>query len=99
MKTRTFHYSSVENCIATVGTVAAGGRLEKPLLKAGNSFYKYAPRRKLWHKTSAGKMNAVNHPFGNTRSSKKAKARPAPKFAPPGRKVGKIRPKRTGMRK
>ena len=48
---------------------------------------------------SGSAQNAVDHPFGNKRSSRKSKARPAPKNAPPGRNVGYIRPKRTGQSK
>ena len=56
-------------------------------------------RNKLYPIISGGAQNAVDHPFGNKRSSRKAKARPAPRNAPPGRKVGLLRPRRTGKRK
>ena len=84
------------NCRATIGNVAGSGRVEKPFFKAGAKFYAMKAKNKLWPKTSAGSMNAVDHPFGNKRSSRKAKAKPAPKNAPPGRKVGMIRPRHTG---
>jgi large subunit ribosomal protein L2 len=83
-------------CRATIGIAAGGGRADKPLLKAGTAFHKYAARNKYWPKTSATKMNATDHPFGNTRSLRKAKAKPAPRDAPPGRKVGMIRPRKSG---
>ena len=88
-----------ENCRATVGIVSGGGRTEKPLVKAGNAFYKMKARRHLWPKVSGGAMNAVDHPFGNKRSSRKSKARVSPKNAPPGRKVGMVRAKRSGRKK
>jgi len=44
-------------------------------------------------------MNAIDHPFGNKRSARKAKQKPVSRFAPPGRKVGKLAAKRTGKRK
>jgi len=91
-KKKTFH----PNCRATIGTVAGSGRVEKPFFKAGRKFYAMKAKNKLWPKVSGGAMNAVDHPFGNKRSSRKAKAKPAPKNAPPGRKVGMLRPRHTG---
>ncbi|MCX8147621.1 MAG: 50S ribosomal protein L2, partial [Candidatus Woesearchaeota archaeon] len=44
-------------------------------------------------------MNAVDHPHGTSRSSKKGRPTIAPRNAPPGAKVGKIRPRRTGMKR
>ncbi|MFH1585325.1 MAG: 50S ribosomal protein L2, partial [archaeon] len=46
----------------------------------------------------AVKMNAIDHPFGSGRG-KNPKSKVAKRNAPPGRKVGLIRPKRTGKRK
>ena len=87
------------NCRACIGTIAGGGRLEKPLLKAGVKYYKMRAKNKLWPKVSGGAQNAVDHPFGTSRSSRKSKARPAPRGAPPGRKVGMLASKRTGKKK
>ena len=33
------------DCRAMVGIIAGGGRIDKPLLKAGNSYHKYKVRR------------------------------------------------------
>ena len=93
-KTKKFHLS----CRASVGIIAGGGRPEKPFLKAGVVYHKKRARNKLYPRTSACKMNAVDHPFGNKRSSRKAKQKVMSKFAPPGRKVGKFASKRTGKR-
>ncbi len=87
------------NCRACVGTIAGGGRLEKPLLKAGKKYYKMKAKNKLWPKVSGGAQNSVDHPFGTSRSSRKSKARPVPRNAPPGRKVGMLYAKRTGKKK
>ena len=57
------------------------------------------PRNKRWHDSSACKQNAVDHPFGNKRSSRKAKQVAVGHFAPPGAKVGKLWPRRTGRKK
>lgn len=94
-KIKAFH----PNCRASIGVVAGGGRTEKPLLKAGTKYYKMRAKNKLWPKVSGGAMNAVDHPFGNKRSSRKSKAKPVPKNAPPGRKVGMLRPRTTGRKR
>jgi len=86
-------------CRATIGSAAGSGRKEKPFLKAGARFYAMKARNKLYPTTSARSMNAVDHPFGNKRSARKAKQRPCSRNAPPGRKVGKLSPRRTGRRK
>ena len=89
-------------CRATIGTVAGSGRTEKPLFKAGNSYYKMKVRNKLYPRTAAGAMNATDHPFGSGRGGPTYGGRSssiAPKNAPPGRKVGMLRPRRTGRRK
>lgn len=84
------------NCRATIGNVAGSGRTEKPLLKAGNAFHKHHARNRWWPIVAGLAMNAVDHPFGGKRGSRKGKPNIAPKNAPPGRKVGKIRPRQTG---
>ncbi|MFP4523035.1 MAG: 50S ribosomal protein L2 [Candidatus Nanoarchaeia archaeon] len=84
------------NCKATIGTVAGSGRVDKPFLKAGRKFYAMKARNKYWPSVSASAMNAVAHPFGNKRTARKSKAKPAPKNAPPGRRVGAIRARKTG---
>lgn len=87
------------NCRATIGIPAGSGRKEKPFLKAGTMFHYRSARKKRYPTMSGSAQNAVDHPFGNKRSSRKSKARPVPKNAPPGRKVGYLRPKRTGQSK
>ena len=85
--------------IFTLGIISGFARVEKPMLKAGNMHYKKKARNKFYPRVSALSMNAVSHPFGGSRSSKLGKSQIAPRFAPPGRKVGLIRPRRTGKRK
>jgi len=94
-KEKSFH----PDCRAAIGIVAGAGRTEKPFLKAGNKFYKMKAKNKLWPIVSGASMNAVDHPFGCGRSSRKSKARPCKRSTPPGRKVGMIAPKRTGRKK
>jgi len=49
---------------AMIGIVAGGGRTEKPILKAGISYYKHKVRRSCWPKISCVNMNPVDHPHG-----------------------------------
>jgi len=83
---------------AVVGVIAGAGRLEKPVLKAGKMFHIKKTKSKLWPRTSALKVNAIDHPFGSGRG-KNPKSKIAKRNAPPGAKVGLIRPRRTGKRK
>ena len=85
-------------CRATIGVVAGGGRLEKPFLKAGKMYHKSRAKNKLYPIVSGTSMNAVDHPFGGTSSHTKGRPTQASRNAPPGRKVGKIAPKRTGRK-
>ncbi len=84
-------------CRATIGVVAGDGRLAKPFVKAGRKFYKMKARNKLWPRVSAVKMNAIDHPFGSGRG-KRIKSKIAKRNAPAGRRVGHLRPRRTGRR-
>lgn len=87
-----------KECRAIIGEIAGAGRLEKPIVKAGKNFYIKKSRNKLWPRTSAVKMNVVDHPFGSGRG-KRIKSKIAKRNAPPGARVGLIRPRRTGKRK
>jgi large subunit ribosomal protein L2 len=86
-------------CRATVGTVAGSGRQEKPFMKAGNMYHRMASRNRMWPSVSANSMNAVDHPFGGKGSHRKGRPTQSGRNYPPGRKVGKIAPKRTGRKK
>jgi len=86
------------NCRATIGIIAGQGRLDKPILKAGKNHFIKKTKSKLWPRTSAVKMNAIDHPFGSGRG-KRPKSKIAKKNAPAGRRVGLLRPRRTGRRK
>jgi len=86
------------DCRATMGAIAGAGRVFKPFVKAGRMFYKMKARNKLWPRTSAVKMNAIDHPFGSGRG-KRIKSKIAKRNAPAGARVGHIRPSRTGRRK
>jgi large subunit ribosomal protein L2 len=85
-------------CKAIIGICAGAGRLDKPVLKAGKQHFIQKKQGKLWPRTSPIKMNAIDHPFGSGRG-KNPKSKIAKRNAPPGRKVGLIRPKRTGKKR
>jgi len=87
------------DCRATIGRAAGSGRLEKPLMKAGTAYYKTKARNKFWPNVCGQSMNAVAHPHGGKRSSKKNYSLCVPRSAPPGAKVGKIAPSRTGRKR
>jgi len=74
---------------------AGAGRKDKPLLKAGKRFYAMKARGRKWHFTSKVKVNAVDHPFGSGRG-KRIKSKIAKRNAPPGKRVGHLRPRQTG---
>ncbi|MDD5741714.1 MAG: 50S ribosomal protein L2 [Candidatus Nanoarchaeia archaeon] len=87
-----------ENCRAIIGIVAGQGRTIKPLIKAGKRYHMMKAIGRKWHRTSAIKMNALDHPFGGGRG-KRIKSKIAKRNAPAGAKVGHIRPRRTGWKR
>lgn len=87
-----------ENCRATIGIIAGDGRKQKPFVKAGRKFYKMKAKSKLWPRVSAVSVNVIDHPFGSGRG-KNVKSKTAKRNAPPGAKVGHLRPRRTGRKK
>lgn len=94
-KQKTFN----SKCRANIGVIAGGGRLEKPIMKAGTKHFKMKAKNKIFPIVSGSAMNAVDHPFGNGRSQRKSKAKPVSRNAPPGRKVGMIAARHTGRNK
>ncbi|MBW6442474.1 50S ribosomal protein L2 [Patescibacteria group bacterium] len=87
-----------QDCRAIVGVAAGSGRLDKPIVKAGRGHYIHKSKGKLWPRTSAVKVNVIDHPFGSGRG-KNPKSKIPKRNAPPGRKVGLLRARRTGKRK
>ena len=90
--------SFMQDCRATIGVIAGSGRKEKPFLKAGSKYFAMKAKNKLWPIVSGTSMNAVDHPFGASRVSKGGPTQSS-RNAPPGRKVGKIAPRRTGRKR
>lgn len=87
------------DCRAQLGIVAGGGRQERPLMKAGNAFYKYKKaRNRMWPHNRGVKMSVYNHPFGG-KQHHEGKSTTVSRGAPPGRKVGHLAAKSTGRKK
>jgi len=81
----------------TIGIVAGGGRVEKPILKAGKMYY-LSKARSFKYPTVRGKaMGAYAHPAGGGHHPKGLV--PVSRTAPPGQKVGHIAPRRTGRKR
>jgi large subunit ribosomal protein L8e len=83
-------------CRAMVGIIAGGGRIDKPLLKAGRAYHKYRAKRNCWPRTRGVAMNPVEHPFGGGNHQHIGKPSTCRRDAPAGRKVGLIAARRTG---
>ncbi|TDL29140.1 ribosomal protein L2 [Rickenella mellea] len=85
------------NARATIGIVAGGGRIDKPLLKAGRAYHKYKAKRYNWPRTRGVAMNPVDHPHGGGNHQHIGKASTIARSAVPGQKVGLIAARRTGL--
>lgn len=85
-------------CRAQLGVVCGGGRLEKPLMKAGNSFYKKHAQNRKWPVNRGVHMSAYTHPFGG-KQHHKGRGSMTSRNAPPGRKVGHIAARSVGRKK
>jgi large subunit ribosomal protein L8e len=86
------------DCRATIGVVASGGIVDKPLLKAGRAFHKFRVKRNSWPKTRGVAMNPVDHPHGGGNHQHIGHASTVSRYAPAGQKVGLIAARRTGFR-
>ena len=84
------------NARAMLGLVAGGGRIDKPILKAGNQYHKYKAKRHCWPRVKGVCMNPVDHPFGGGNQQHIGKPSTVRRDIPAGRKVGLIAARRTG---
>merc|ERR1711916_149349 len=87
------------SCRAMVGIVAGGGRIDKPMLKAGRAYHKYKVKRNSWPRVRGVAMNPVEHPHGGGNHQHIGHASTVRRDCPPGRKVGLIAARRTGRGK
>lgn len=81
---------------ATIGIVAGGGRVDKPVLKASRNYYKYRVKRNEWPKVRGVAMNPVEHPHGGGNHQHVGHATTVARNSPAGKKVGLIAARRTG---
>jgi large subunit ribosomal protein L2 len=88
-----------EDCRATIGEVAGGGRLEKPFLRAGPRHHKMKADGRPYPRMRGIAMAVVYHPFGGGRHQHPGKSTSTSRNAPPGRKVGLIAPRKTGRKR
>lgn len=86
-------------CRATIGVVAGGGRVDKPFVKAGKKFHKMKSKAAKWPRVRGVAMCAVYHPFGGGKHQHVGRPKTVSRNAPPGRKVGSIAARRTGVRR
>ena len=84
-------------CRAMIGVVAGGGRTDKPIMKAGVQHHKYKAKRNVYPRVRGVAMNPVDHRFGGGNHQHLGRPSTISRFAPPGRKVGKIAARRTGL--
>jgi len=81
---------------AMVGIVAGGGRIDKPLLKAGRAYHKFKAKRNCWPRVRGVAMNPVDHPHGGGNHQHIGSPSTVRRDTPAGRKVGLIAARRTG---
>jgi len=85
------------NARATVGIVAGGGRIDKPLLKAGRAHHKFRVKRNSWPKTRGVAMNPVDHPHGGGNHQHIGHSSTIARDSSAGRKAGLIAARRSGL--
>ena len=81
-------------CRAIVGVVAGAGRGEKPFYKAGKRVNAYRSIARSAITVRGVAKNAVDHPHGGGAHQHVGRPSTVSSHAPPGRKVGRLSPKR-----
>jgi len=87
------------SCRGIIGIVAGGGRMDKPVLKAGNNFHKYRVKRNCWPKVRGVAKNPVEHPHGGGNHQHVGHPTTCNRRSPSGKKAGLIAARRTGLLK
>ena len=77
-------------CRAQVGAVAGGGRLERPIIKAGKKVLAYRTLAKPAFKVRGVAMNPVNHPHGGGAHQHVGRPSTVSSGTWPGAKVGRF---------
>lgn len=86
-------------CRAQVGVVAGSGHKEKPFASAGTKIRSYRSTGKAPFKVRGVAMNAVSHPHGGGAHQHVGRPSTVSSHAPPGRKVGRLSPKKKRRKK
>jgi large subunit ribosomal protein L2 len=86
-------------CRAIIGMVGGGGRPDLPLAKAGKRYHAVRSKATVWPIVSGVAMSSVNHPHGGGGHQHVGKPNTVSRNAPPGRKVGRLSPKRKDRKK
>ncbi|UCE91256.1 MAG: 50S ribosomal protein L2 [Methanobacteriota archaeon] len=86
-------------CLATVGLVAGGGHKEKPFAKSGKKFHAYRSTSKAYFTVKGIAKNPVDHPHGGGGHPHVGTQSSVGRNAPPGRKVGRLAPKKKSRKK
>lgn len=84
------------HCRAVIGTVAGGGKGDKPYLKAGRKYFAMHAKSKKYPTVRGIAMATPWHPHGGGRHQHPGKQTSVGRTTPPGRKVGNIAPRKTG---
>ncbi|HEY6237827.1 MAG TPA: 50S ribosomal protein L2 [Thermoplasmata archaeon] len=77
-------------CRAQVGTIAGGGRLERPIIKAGKKVHAYRSLARPAFKVRGVAMNPVNHPHGGGAHQHVGRPSTVSSGTWPGAKVGRF---------
>jgi len=83
-------------CRATIGVAAAGGRIEKPFLKAGAKYHLMKTKPTKYPRVRGVAMNIVSHPHGGGNHPSVSRSTTISRRLPPGKKVGHISARRSG---
>jgi len=84
------------SCRGMVGVVAGGGRIDKPMLKAGRQYHRFKAKRNSWPHVRGVAMNPVEHPHGGGNHQHIGHPSTIRRTASAGQKVGLIAARRTG---
>ncbi|MFX0014590.1 MAG: 50S ribosomal protein L2 [Promethearchaeota archaeon] len=89
-----------QNARAMIGVISAGGRPDRPFIKAGlKRAFMRAKGHKAFPVVRGVAMNIASHPFGGGAHQRPGRPTTVSRNAPPGRKVGLIAARRTGPRR
>lgn len=88
-------FKEIDNkCLATVGMISGGGHKEKPFAKSGKKFHAYRAKSKAYFTVKGVAKNPVDHPHGGGGHPHVGTQSSVGRNTPPGRKVGRLAPKR-----